>query len=62
MEIMKAKDLKVGSVIQVNGIVPWQAVIYKVSDTFVWFHGSGTCRMSRTTIDNLSQFYEIISI
>jgi hypothetical protein len=62
IEIMKAKDLKVGSVIKVNSTVPFEAIIYRVSNTFVWYNGSGTCRIGRTTIDNFSSFYQIISI
>lgn len=55
------KSLNVGTIIEYsigNGI--WvESIIYKTSDSFVWFKGSGFNRIAKKTFDNYPSLYRI---
>lgn len=61
---MKAKDLKVGSIIEIsiNGKNYSETIITKISDSFVWFKGAGYNRIAKSTIDKYDCFYRIVKI
>ena len=61
---MKAKDLKVGSIIEtsIDGKNYSETIITKISDSFVWFKGSGYNRISKNTIDKYDCFFRILKI
>lgn len=66
---MEAKDLKIGSVIEIRvNFSPErmnekvQVTIDRVSDTYVWFKYNGFQRIGRNTIDKYPTLYKIISI
>ena len=55
------KSLNVGTIIEYkNGMGVWvESVIYKVSDSYVWFKGSGYDRIAKKTFENYPQLYKI---
>jgi hypothetical protein len=64
-----AKDLKVGSVIEMDYFCPHQEeiikireTIHRVSGTYVWFKGSGYLRLGRETIRKYPTLYKIVEI
>lgn len=59
---MNIKDLKRGSIVEYkNGNGVWvQEKITRVTNTFVWFNGSGAERIKRTTFENWPQLFRII--
>lgn len=65
---MKAKDLKVGSVLEIEiNVNPEltkkvQTKIFRCTDSYVWFTYMGLNRIGRGTIDKFPTLYKIISI
>lgn len=61
---MKAKDLKVGSIIEtsIDGKNYSETIITRTSDSFVWFKGCGYNRIAKTTIDKYDCFYRIVKL
>lgn len=55
------KNLNVGTVIKYkNGNGIWvESIIYKISDNFVWFKGSGYNRIAKKTFQNYPSLYKI---
>jgi hypothetical protein len=55
------KTLNIGTIIEYkipNGI--WaESVIYKISDSFVWFKGSGFDRIAKKTFEKYPSLYRI---
>jgi hypothetical protein len=55
------KHLNTGTIIEykiANGI--WvESVIYKISDSFVWFKGSGFSRIAKKTFEKYPSLYRI---
>jgi hypothetical protein len=55
------KHLTTGTIIEykiANGI--WiESVIYKISDSFVWFKGSGFTRIAKKTFEKYPSLYRI---
>ena len=65
MTITKQPELlKVGSLIEYkNGQMIWEKrSITRVSEKFVWFAGSGVCRVARQTFLNYPELFRIIEI
>jgi len=63
--MIKATDLKIGSVIEYKDSTTenWvKSVIYKISDSFVWFKGSGFSRINKNTFENWPTLFRIVSI
>jgi hypothetical protein len=55
------QDLKIGTIIEYkNGLGLWvESVIYKTSETYVWFKGSGYSRIAKKTFTNYPQLFKI---
>jgi hypothetical protein len=55
------KNLNIGTIIEyktANGI--WvESIIYKISNSFVWFKGSGYDRIAKKTFENYPSLYRI---
>ena len=55
------KNLNVGTIIEYsigNGI--WiESIIYKTSNSFVWFKGSGFNRIAKKTFENYPSLYRV---
>jgi len=54
-------NLKIGTIIEYNkGKDVWvESIIYKVSDSFVWFKGSGYDRIAKKTFTNYPNLFRI---
>lgn len=61
---MEAKNLKVGSIIKtsIDGKNYSETIITRISNSFIWFKGSGYNRIAKTTIDKYKSFYIIVKI
>jgi hypothetical protein len=55
------KNLNIGTIIEYsNGNGIWfESVIYKISDSFIWFKGSGFNRIAKKTFQNYPSLYRI---
>ncbi len=61
--IIKASDLKKGSIIAYsNGVDFKTAIITKSTEKFIWFNGSGYDRIAKQTFINHPQLYKIIEL
>jgi hypothetical protein len=55
------EHLNVGTIVEYSGGKGiWiESVIYKISDSFVWFKGSGFNRIAKKTFENHPNLYRI---
>jgi hypothetical protein len=55
------KNLNIGTIIEYsNGNDIWfESVIYKISDSFIWFKGSVFNRIAKKTFENYPSLYRI---
>jgi hypothetical protein len=55
------KNFNIGTIIEYsNGNGIWfESVIYKISDSFIWFKGSGFNRIAKKTFENYPSLYRI---
>jgi hypothetical protein len=61
--IIKASDLKKGSIIAYsNGVDFKVAIITKSTEKFIWFKGSGYDRIAKQTFINHPELYKIIEL
>lgn len=62
---MTQAKLKIGSVVayRISEDSEWvESIIYKVSDSYVWFKGNGYSRINMKTFENWPMLYKIVSI
>ncbi len=61
-----AQEIKIGTIIEVktfteNGEVWISTPITKISDTYIWFKGSGYQRLKKSTINKYPELYRLLN-